>query len=648
MAQNLRTFGYKKTKKDHGRDVVDAITTMIIPVPKIVENTRDGPTDLICGKIGRRHFSPLADLLPLVQSRLCYFGDIPDDEKKKLGPRPGRLDLNALKKIPRKYGVPTSLRRTIEYLYQDFAIIIADPFLFDAVLDLYDTFATLHALLTEHLLCVRALELRSTDGDSLGFLDEGRVEQLSMLVGAIHDALMHRILKTYPEVHIREMEIDFRGGLNQILLAADSPVKCGLGLLRKYALGVCKGARRDTVGGLTRVGFMPGARCNLLMFGTEDKARLAYFEADVPHMLQVDTYCENLHESFHLIFDALRRKHGSDSELFAIPPDSVMGDRISEVFATLLSAMLLFSRDVDTFMYHELCSYSKSLTSVGWDDCDIIVRFTELLVRLFLVADAIPVEKPLRSWDETWIREADDVSAALERFKTMVTKFGPLFSEYERLWNGDRANDVKAYCWKQFIEIYPKVSRLMPHIWSEAIRLYRRFAEAELCWEDGSYKYDDQEVRDNIEQGLVEGRPLIRSLYRARRDRSGSCSSSGSPEAMQDAGLDALVLVCGILSRYISEIRKAEGKAIHLYRRSSDRQVEYPQESQWYEFQIDKGSAQMFCPVPSARRSRLRREIVILKSFWDISSNLRERRLWEILSDNWPESELFTQDEVMK
>lgn len=637
VAENLHKFGFKRTKKDHGRDVIDALTTLIIPVPIVVENVSGTQVDFIFGEMEKTHFPPLAELLPLIQRRLCYAGELSSDEKKNL-PHPGRLDLIRLKEIPARYGIPISLRRTIENLYQNFSIVMADPFLFDTVLDLYDTFATLHDMLTNYLPAERGRELGRNEGD-LGTLDEGRVEQLSSLAGAIQNALMHRILKIHPEASIRDMAVDFRGGLNQILLAADAPVKCGLGLLRKYAMRVDK-AGYSRVGGITRVGFMPGARCHCLTFGTESEAQLAYFEVDVPHILHVDSYCENLHESFHLSFNALRRKNKDDSALFSIR-DPVMEGRVSEVFANLLCQMFIFGSDVESFMYRNLLSYSKSLTSVGRDDCETVVRFTELFIRLFLVIDAVPTSKGPESWGDIWTPNVGGMTAALKRFKEAIHKYGPFFSEYERLWNGSKREDVKSYCWKQFREIYPRMERFMALLWSEAIGIYRRFAEKELCHEDGSYNYDKRESTKSIEEALSQGRPLIRSLYQDPHHSTNYDSKGNHSKDKGDIGLNALVLVCQILYQYIQVVRKASEKSIHLYRRPKDREVEYSKVRPWYEFQLDKSGAALFCPVPRSRRERLRKQIVVLKSFWDISSNLRERRLWEILSDNWPESELL-------
>ena len=111
--------------------------------------------------------------------------------------------------------------------------------------------------------------------------DEGRVEQLAMLVEAIHNAMTHRIAKAYPDIPIRDMAIDFHGGMNQILHSADAVMKCGLGIFRKHVLKGKQENERDIVGVPTQVSFKAGARCYSLEFGTEDKAQLAFFEVDV-------------------------------------------------------------------------------------------------------------------------------------------------------------------------------------------------------------------------------------------------------------------------------------------------------------------------------------------------------------------------------
>jgi hypothetical protein len=91
------------------------------------------------------------------------------------------------------------------------------------------------------------------------------------------------------------------------------------------------------------------------------------------------------------------------------------------------------------------------------------------------------------------------------------------------------------------------------------------------------------------------------------------------------------------LYNYVRHIGEAGDKKVYLSRDRNGR-VQYPRSKNgrtWYQFQIDAGTAAMFSPVPAARADRLRSEVVILKTFWDMSSSLRARRLKEIIRDNW-------------
>jgi len=626
LKENRKRFGFQRDKA--GRDVVDMTTTLTIPVPELKDRTGGKTEDLIFKGREGNHFSPLLELLREVQKRLCY----PEEKKKDL-PDAGRLDFLRLKKGHASYGLPVPLRRTIEYLYQDFATMIADPFLFDVALDLYDTFATLHAVLTEHL----PKQLKDKDEQRLGvdllLLEGERVEQIGMLVDAIHNALMHRIAKVYPECQVRDMAIDFRGGLNQVLLAVDAPMKCGLGLMRKYVLHT---KRYDVVGVVTRVGFRPDVRCCSLRLKTEKEAQLAYYEVDVPHVLHVASYCDYLHEAFHLIFDALVSREPSRADF-----TPVMRDRMGEIFAILLYQILVFGSDTKAAMYHLIASYSRSLISIGVKDEDTIVRFTELMIRLFAVMDAVKgvmdvkiEDDPIKWSKREWPHSGEKVDDALERFKKIVSLGGPFFSEYERLWGKGQTNgrlDAGTYCWDQFRDIYPSVQERMPWIWSGAVKVFREYVKHTRWTKDSGYRYTDDEIRKVVDTAIGDGRPLIRGQFWRM-----SGAQVAARTGRSDGELDALFLVCKIFRSYISRIRNAEGSEVHLCRDKS-RKVIYPKKGErcWYEFQLDRGAAGMFCPVPIERRKRLQRQIAVLKSLWDISSNLRARRLMRILDDNF-------------
>ncbi len=631
---NVLKFRRMKRDGDHGRDIVDIVTSMTIPVPKMIKGGRD----LACGQVAAGHKSYLEELLKNIHDGL--FKNKPDG--KRIGLKCGRLNLDELAKKHRELGVPVSLRRTIENLYQDFAIIIRDPFLFESVIDLYDAFATFHKLLTEALPKIRHRERDGFYG--LGYIDEKRVIQLSMFAEALNNALMHRVSRGYPETYIREMCVDFRGSINQILLSADAAVKCGLGLVRKYSgiraienEEVKTSIPRDTVGCVTRIGFTPGARCYSFQFGEEQSIMLAFLDVDISHILHPASYCDNMHEAFHFAFTPPNT--GPYKEIYD-NMGTAMKDRVGDIFAGLLTKTILFASDTNAFIYDHIGSYSKSLISVGVDDAETVARFVDVLIRLFIIQDSVQDYQKAGFFNQ-FFRKRKFLTECFERFNSMIGSFGHYFSEYDRLWKGTNADSVMSLCENQFYRIYPELIQMMPYVKEQADDIIAKYKK-DLCWERNSscpFDINDKYVRECSRLGLESGRPIIRAMCGGLHIQSPECPDKTSTIGNEEAGLDSLLLVSAVLSTYISRVKMGENLAVHLIRKPDTKDIDYTLPSgydKWYDFQFDKSAASMFCPVPSARRERIRRQIVILKTLWDVSSCLRARRLNEIIDQTCP------------
>jgi len=593
----------------HGRDLVKMGTELSIPVPKL-----DGKKNK-----KKRHFSPLNDLLFQLQHRLFYV-----DEKEKIfdidttcrGKETGKMKISELKKIPKRYGVPVSLRRTMELMFSNYASLISNPNLFDSVIDLYDSFATLHVILTEYLPKERKNAAKK-ENTNFRLINHNKVERLSELVEGMHNALRMRVFKTIPEDKGMDLEVAFKGSLNQLIHAADVPVKCGLGLVRRYGLNLGSVERRDRVGGFTSIGFVPGAKCHSLNLGVEDKAKLAHYEVDVPHALHVASYLDNLHESFHIIYETIRSREGSE---ICDTDEEVMSERISEVFAYLLTHIFVFGRDSEKFAYSHLCNYSKSLVSNGHDDTETVGKFTELMIRLFLVVDGIPKEKDPTNWDDAWIRQDEKEGDALERFQRFVGQHGPFFSAYGDLIYSNKS--VEKYCTRQFEEIYARMKQFMPKIWDGAVKIYKKYSKDELS----VFQTDGANFLEELDN-------VIDQAFRKAEAINSFAVRNGEKNEIVD--IDPLYLVTRLLYQYIPSMDGIFGKEIHLKRDKDNNKIEYVQDKDWYDFQIDKGFAAMFCPVPGSRKTRLRKQIVIIKTLWNLSTVLRARRLMEMLYDNW-------------
>jgi hypothetical protein len=619
-------FGRTKEKGDSGSDVIDILTDLTIPVPTIPKEKS-------------KNFAILQTALLKIQQRLCYYSHLSQSEKKVAGEAAGKLDLDRLRNGHRKLGVPVSLRRTIEYVYHDFAIAIADPLIFDAILDLYDAFVTLCAVLSRHLPATREKELGRPKDNWLGLLDEERTEQLSLFAEAIDNAFTHRIPKAYPYLQVRDVSVDFRGAINQLLLAPDAAMKCGLGLLRRYVLA---DNRRETVGALMKVSFTPRAYIYSLNLGVENHARLAFFEVDPPHVLNIASHTDFLHESFHLIFDALRdnpelRRHQWSS--ISSTTDARTLDELGEIFANLLCHLFVYETDTDSFLFENIIDFSKNPIHVGSDFERTMERFSRVLIRLFLVVDMIPADTaPSKLSPVKCVREGGDTGMARKRFVSLLDDVFPFFPEFEcQWWNRDKL-DVERVCLKYFDELYPKLAKFMNDVWCEAVGIYMDFLKDKPYYQSHE-TYDKRRIWSDIDASFKEGKPLIRSLFLTSMKNVDSSLADTVIGKGFYTGYDPLAMICNMLHSYTATSKLGKGQAIHLYRDPATGNVGYPQMGgrRWFEFQIDKGATSMFCPVPSARRERLRKQIAVIKTLWDISSSLRERRLRLILYDNFPD-----------
>jgi hypothetical protein len=640
---------------NYGSDVYGASNVVVIPVPRITITTLDGYDDAISGAVrSHDHFAPLFHLLPTLSNRLCEplerLGDKP-------APRSGRLSMQRLTKQMADAGVPISLRRSIRYIYRSFATTLSDPCMFDVVLDLYDTFATLHAVLTEHLPELGHWVQKFSPGIS-HVLCEDRTGQLSRLVEAMQNALLHRTAKSYPDIAFWDMAREFRGGLNQIVLAADAPIKCGLGVARLYATSDDVSERTiDRLGVFAKIGPIPGVSCHSLNLGTEDKARLAFFTVDIPHVVHVASYYDFAHEGCHLVFYAMAE--AAPGEPFFSVDDPYISEWISETFSTLLGQVLVFGTDVKAALFNCVASYSRSIASVGQSEVDAVVRFTELLIKCFLVFDPfygrrdetpggdqdilndIPIldDLLLRDWAD--LHENMEAEAAWSRFEAMVKLAGPLFCEYKAHWESRTSDAVWNYTKKQFLNVYGRILPFMPELWRKVREVWVRYRRYEVFPDGENGRPSIEQVVQEIDRGLEEGRPFLRGCYRTDEPR---LRPDGSEFSDQDRYLSRPFLVFAILRRYIRTITRAMDNGRHLRLHLGRDQDGLPMygrpaatEPPWFEFQCETGRTPMYSASPRARAQRLRKQIAAIKTFWDVSSNLRARRLYWMFEDNFGE-----------
>ena len=627
----------REIREAKGRDVIDLETDVIVPVPKLRD---ESGRDLVYCPVAVTHFAPLGRVLPKMVERLCRPAPAKSRAAGRGQQRDSSISLALLMEAQRKIGVPVALRGALQYAFEDFALLTGDPFYFDVLLDLYDTFGTLYAVLTRHLPRQQLGRCEAVGAQGRPLLDEARVRHLSEIVAALHNAMLHRSSNAFRDANWRDMAMDLRGGLNQILLAADAPIKCGLGVLRRFAFDNDKArsrdatnrSPRDSVGCVMRVATTPGARCFKARFGVEKDARLAFFDVDVSHVLHVASYADYLHEAFHLVFEqALANKEAALRPLKSA--DDSTRHRLEEIFAQMLSTMFLFKDDRTTFIRHSVLSYSRDIASTGTSDKETCRRFTEVLLRLFLVVDPMRgLQGDPRSWGNRFPVPDSELDQAEKRFLGFVRKAGPFFSEYSRLWEGPAHEMVVAYTCAHFRAAFTRLSPYLSVLCRQAMEVYRLAAQATFPGENPQeLAAAAQHIHAEIARCLKKGRPLVWSQYQGPGAVQPDPRRPGTVCNFEGGGLDPLPFVCNILHKYIGNICGAKDMRVHLLRTSGSARVRYKRDGRWWEYQADKGAAALFCCVPEARRRRLLKQIAILKSFWDVASELRARRLLEML-----------------
>jgi hypothetical protein len=386
-----------------------------------------------------------------------------------------------------------------------------------------------------------------------------------------------------------------------------------------------------------RVGVTPGARCCKTNFGTEDKARLAFFDADVPHVMNPASYADFLHEAFHLVFDAV------------VPQDQAWKEgigglnqadlvRLEEVFALMLWKMFVFEDDTESFLYHSLLSFSRDIASVGANDRENCRRFTEVLLRLFFAVDVSRGQTgDPRFWPENCeSSKCGRLDAVETRFKEVIKDAGPFFSEYNRLWADDPHGQAWMYTMNRFRVVHDRIADLIPILYSKAAAVYRKTVE-------GTFPANDRvalsktvaDIEAQIEVGLREGHPLIWGGFTTEaKSRGGEQQEAWVERNLSGVAIDPLQFVCKILRLYIGTVKRAKGKNIHLMRGGRKAKLSYEGQGPLWDFQADKGAADLFSCVPAARRGRLLKQIVVIKSFWDLASEFRARRLLDMLLSN--------------
>lgn len=555
-----------------------------------------------------------------IESKLDY--SLFEIRRRIDGPNKGSfMSMEDLLAIPIKYRLPRALRRSLESLFRNFLTALANPNLFDLIIDLYDAFSTLHRLLTT----VIPAKLSEQPGNYVSIRPR-TVKELAEFATILRNALERRLALAYPDSTVRNVSLQFPGSLAQILLAADAPLKAGIGVL-KYHLPVDrqydnKAADDEILRSLHHIGVVaditlePGIRAVNILMETVDKdplnkfARLSYLCLDVDHLFNVGSFFDYIHEAFHLVFDALvtRKQSTKGEQLARIVLDApFIKERAEETFVQLASFVFCSPDRPRELLSYLVGKYALDIKSAEGNEASRISFFAEHFVRMcipcWLVYTRLSDRQRLTD-DFSWQQEILDFA------KDELPVVFALFPETASLSLAD-TQKVQEACIEHvsvFLE-EGQFSYYLPHLWDLILDLYGKLSE-----DQPGFRLEQRQEHQPALDLLAEGWAITRHDLDAAKY------------------INSVAATALILGQFITRhsVFQNPGMRYQVDRDPKTGEINFL-DCVYGDYLIDRGAAQRFCFKPDARGKRLQNQIAILGSFWDLSSHLRARRVMDLI-----------------
>lgn len=646
------------------RDCIELELLLNVPIPPLTEQ---GTNTTKC-----QHNTLFVNAIGKVHEKLCPPVPVPGNPavlKKPETIRP--LGMHELCYYRRRAGLPVHLGRTIESLYQMFFTILADPDRFDLVLDLYDVFASLHNLITTVLPESYGDRAESPGkGKATLVLDEHCILQLAELVSAMENALKHRVAKVYFTASPQDMAVDLRGGLNQVILAAAAPMMCSLGLFRRCIIeappdkdGTSKEGQKEKIacnsrrriGVVGQLSLLPGMRCRPLRVGHEgvNEPQLAFYQVDVPHVLHPASYADYFHETGHLIFRSLFQKdivYGYENDdlrsLWSLKTSQnhkerdefhFIEARLSEIFAMFFGHVFVFGTDREEPLAHYLSTFARSLTSIGLGgdaaarDTEEIARLVEVVFRVSMMYLLLPESEGDGSIEESFGKELTipDTEEAEKAFFDMLDTAEPYTPDHKRLWRGEVRAEAREYARQTFRAGFSTLREYLPWVHKTVRKIHQKYVQIAKLPADCDTT--PELIQKEIDDSFRLGRPILRCRWATKEVDDHRELGNQAREPF----LDPTYVICRMLQQYIRNIKSSFDKRVVLRRDPETGRISYPKDGgEWWNYQSDRGTTPLFCPVPASRRQRTLKQIMIKKTFRDIASTLHSRRFYRIVWDS--------------
>lgn len=671
----------------HGRHMSGWSTTVGVPVP-ILDS--DGRKDCFHPRVAHSHRPLLKELLDALRKTIFPVASREDPKEDAYlatlrHPRPPlqgwKFCIDTLRLATRIKGLPVETRRSLVVMYENFAAILSNPLLFDIVLDLYDVMATLYQILVTLPEHWDQPDPEKHPEDYTPRPSPEKVDRLNAIIAAIDSALELRQRRLYPEVRLRDWALDFRSNILQIILSAEAAMKCGVGIYRKFVRRH-EGIHPD-LGVVHEVAFASSIYVpeNSLV-STKDQ-HLACFRSGVAHLTHLSGFADFFHEAFHLIFDHTLRADISDPIFRAIQalkePDSTsevqleshlawrvannpedpigMGQQLvqrhSEVFVHLLMMMFIHDGDHVLALRNHAVGYSTNPRSVAEDRKDardtFIVQFAPVLIAAMVVQVAHRQAAQPPATQQWW--EADLNAShwpALDEARPilgdLLAGLFPWLADAEWLFEASNAAahpQLLDQTVEKILTIYLDVHNKLTDLWTKTQAVYASFVKyvvVEFTDGKGSAPVDENALFPDHDQIVIFKQMTHAVDQQIKRTIAGlepvfePVEGAAVISQMFDKGLsvDAALLASRCLHAHIRDFIGPPGAGLC---RALRRTLALQGRIDWNGMRnpsvllMDRTATNLFCCVPGERRRRTGWRIALFKTFWDIASRNRARRL---------------------
>ncbi|QIF01931.1 hypothetical protein [Roseimicrobium sp. ORNL1] len=656
-----------------GRHVSSWATRLMVPVPICAHQDME---DWFHPTVPAGHTALVKEVLAVARDVL--FPEKDDDARFT-------FSAGGLRNHTRALGIPVATRRALINLLENFFSILSNPLLFDVVLDYYDVLATLYRILTQE---------RPEDSEwppqhdySRRLPTEGGVEPIHAMLESLSSALSLRQRRLYPETPLRDWSLDFRTNFIQIILSAEAALKASAGILRKVVRGDEHG--RDTLGVVHHVTFEEGIRaisCDFIMETAGTGPSLAIFASDMAHLTHVPGYADFFHEGFHLIYNDMVRQQIRDTIALQVKDGlrpalneesfSDLDTQLSEIFVHLMMHLFVFDGDWRLALRQHAISFSTSMASAFNNPADVrtsfLNNFGPISVASLVTNAASTRAKPghigMQSLgDHDW----PVLSSAHGFFENVIDILRPVLTDHVWIFdsvdapeNGPAMKGSDRVI-RGFMKRYADNLGFLQILWERAIFVYQMFV-ARVLQETGDHKHlgvkpppDHAGAYDGLTYPPSCKRPCrdlkaadfkaFREIQRQLDAAIGATRNHGQPgyapliaatvlqgKAEKGYCLDATLVACRVLHRCMVDMEallelKKKRIVRFLPRDGSTGAIALSPHVSYSPMMLDRTATQLFSCSPNARRIRTGLQIATLKTFWDMASRNRARRLISLL-----------------